>query len=201
MRRLFQCAAAIPFAMTLAGSCAAGFVMYVSEGQPWGYPAQEQWFIDAGTYTTIDFVGLAPQPLSNQYAHLGVTFPGNDHTYTSPFLSDGYGVVGGLPWGPSIEVKFDQPRTAFAVLFPGLAYLKLFSGGVLIHTSGAWNIGALSFIGLIGDQPFDEVHIIDPLGDVHIDNIYFGAAIPGPGAMAPLMAWGLLSGVGRRRRR
>lgn len=183
-------------ASQLPSSSHADFVHYVND---WPFaPPPEQWFIDVGTYTTIDFVGLAPQPLSNQYAHLGVTFPGNDHTYTSAILSDGYGVVGGLPWGPSIVVKLDQPRTAFAVLFPGIAYMKLYYQGSLIFTSGDWAQGDLSFIGLIGDQAFDEVHIIDPLGDVHIDNIYFGAVIPSPGVLTMLMA--AMCGVGRRRR-
>jgi len=183
--------------LTLCGSASAAFVQYVND---WPFaPPPEQWFADAGPVTTLDFVGLAPQHMSDQYSHLGATFTGDDFAYTSFIASDGFGIKGGALWGGSIEFKFDQPRTAVAILFPGIAYLKLLLRGEVIYSSGAWNVGELSFIGLIGDQPFDEVHIIDPLGDVHVDNIYFGAAVPGPGVLAALLP--ALGGLTRRRGR
>jgi hypothetical protein len=200
MLRPIRPPAVIAMALALSGTSSAAFVEYLND---WPFvPPPEQWFIDAGPVTTLDFVGLAPQQMTNQYADLGVIFPGNDFAYTSFICSDGFGLKGGLPWGGSIELKFDQPRTAFAVLFPGDAFLKLFWQGQLIFTNGGWGSSPwapLAFIGLIGDQPFDEVHIIDPLGSVHIDNIYFGASVPGPGVLSVLLPALCWSGRGRRR--
>jgi len=185
-----------PLVLSLSLRTHAGFVGYVNDWP--SAPSPDQWFIDAGPVTTLDFVGLAPQHMSDQYSRLGVTFTGDDFAYTSFIASDGFGIKGGALWGGSIEFKFDQPRTAVAILFPGTAYMRLFLQGELVYESGAWNIGELSFLGLIGDQPFDEVHIIDPLGSVHVDNIYFGAAVPGPGVLAALLP--ALGWTGRRRR-
>ena len=141
--------------------------------------------------------------VTDQYADLGVLFTdGNDFINDAPTLPDGFALNGmGTPFLIDINLAFDRPRTAVAMDFPGTGQFQLFSEGELIYTS-TWDIappGETIFLGLLSDQPFDAVRILDPTGSLaFIDNVFFGDVIPTPGAMA-LFAVAALTA--RRRRR
>ena len=97
-------------------------------------------------------------------------------------------------------MAFDRPRTAIAVDFPGGVLFQLFyEGEVVYNSSGIGSPDDVNFFGVISDLPFDAAKIRNPAGGgMVIDNLFFGNAIPAPGAMA---LFAVAAITARRRRR
>ena len=165
------------------------------------YTNKAAWDGVAGTYSTVTFAELPLFTLiTSQYANLGVLFTdGSDYTHgfsMNTFPNDGYGLNGALD---TTTLQFSQPMYTIAADFPGRLIYHLFWQGQLFYSSSNFGgFGSGHFAGLISDQPFDKVFIVDPNGDLFIDDIHFGPAIPAPGALA-LAA--IASVMHRRRRR
>ncbi len=163
--------------------------------------ARQAWQNDAGAYTTIDFTGFpANTIITNQYQDQGILFTdGTDRiTYNiNAFPNDGVGLRGVLD---EIHVSFLQPTQSIAVDFPGGILIQLYNNGQLVFTSPdvfAFNPGG--FLGLISDMPFDAAVILDPAGNVNIDDLFFGPPIPAAPAAA-IFALAALFPKSRRRR-
>jgi len=164
------------------------------------YTSKSEWEAAAGAYTTIDFTGYTSGTIiTNQYASPGVIFTeGNDRINDSiAFLNDGWGLNGSFD---TFTLSFSQPMRTVACDFPGHLQIKLYYQGTLIHTNPFWFGGSTSasFGGMISDQPFDRAVVLDPLGDVFVDDLHFGQGIPAPGVL-PLLGLALLAS--RRKRR
>jgi len=83
--------------------------------------------------------------------------------------------------------------------YPGHLKITLFVDGVQLAPAHEWlHSGVDHFSGLISDQPFNGVKLEDPTDQaLFIDDIFFGGAVPAPGAAALL---GLALCARRRRR-
>jgi MYXO-CTERM domain-containing protein len=186
---------AIVFRGIVAWSVMAAFAVPTSAGFSWTVDKQE-WLTSVPSYTKLDFVLPGGEVLGEQYAALGVHFPdGNDVVVANGSFDDLWGVKGGFFQGPDIHLTFDTAQQWIAIDFPGSAIIDLYSQGSLVYSSPQFGQG---FLGLIGTTTFDEARIISPFGSIHVDNIYFGAPIPGPAPMALVALAALTS---RRRRR
>lgn len=166
----------------------------------------DQWFGNAGAYSTITFTEFPYGTLvADQYSSLGIHFvepQGNWIYSTGSFAQDGWGLQG----ENSIDMRFDTPMRGLAVYYPGIVKAQFFSGDQLVY-SWTQNFGGGSnkFAGFFGDVAFDRVVFKNaqnppPWGDVYpvyFDNLYF-TTVPAPGAAASLL--GILA-IARRRRR
>ena len=159
-----------------------------------------KWQAAAGSFSTVDFTGFPVGTfITDQYADLGVLFTdGNDSIhFAGSFTIDGAGLDGN---GDTV-VAFAEPMVALAIHFPGFAQVELFVKSRSIYLSevisgpGAFDLG---FLGVISTLPFDSAALIDPIGEVAIENLYFGPPIPSPGTLTAL-ALGLLLRATRRR--
>jgi hypothetical protein len=152
------------------------------------------------TYTTLDFVFPQPVLLTTQYLSLGVSFPAQEEVAAplgAAFPLDGWGIWGAGLADNDIHLKFATPQKWIAAHYPGKVSYQLISNGAVIFTSLPFSAPGLSdFYGVVSELEFDEVKLINPSGQLYVDNIYFG--IPTPGAMA-VLAGGFLRS--RRRRR
>jgi len=159
-----------------------------------------EWQSAAGSFSTVDFTGFPVGTfITDQYTELGILFTdGNDSIhFAGSFTLDGAGLDGN---GPT-DVAFAQPMVAIAIHFPGFAQVQLFSGGDSLYLSppvSGGGAGALGFLGVISTRLFDAARLIDPFGEVAIENLYFGPPIPAPGALT-VLAVGLLVRTKRRR--
>lgn len=162
---------------------------------------KQAWLNAAGTPTKIDFSGFAQNTIiTTQYLPLGVDFvDGTDRIhYTSSFVEDGVGINGAFD---ESRLVFTQPMRTLAFDYPGNIQFTLISNGQTIYTSAIiFGGGVGAFVGVISDQAFDTVQIVDPTGDLFYDNLYFGATVPAPGAWLALMLGGAATGIARRRR-
>jgi hypothetical protein len=165
------------------------------------YTNKASWQAAAGIYSTITFAELPVNTLvTNQYSNLGVVFTdGSDYIdgfYPNTYLNDGYGLNGALD---DTWLAFSQPMYTIAVDYPGSVDVSLYLEGQLIYASSHFHIpgGLGGFAGLVSDVPFDTVHLTDIESGLFIDDLHFGPTIPASGAMALLIAAGL---VQRRRR-
>ena len=161
-------------------------------------------WVDAvgGDFTTIDFTGFpAGTIITDQYQHLGVDFVSDSQDRIS-------GPINGYPndlWGlrgfTDVTLAFSSPIQWFAMDFPGDMRVELTLRGEHVANSGWFGMsGAGHFGGVISDQPFDGVRLLDPVANtVDLDDIHFGPPIPAPGALAALALAGLAP-RGRRRR-
>lgn len=169
-------------------------------------PAAFQMFFDkpswegaVSTYTALTFADLGgPTHVTNQYAHLGVTFlNGDDVVWFSDYLypQDGWGIDANA----NCHLKFDFDIYAIGVWHPGNMALKLYNDGQLVFSFPFFPGGGTNwFGGVVGTVPFDEVIIYDFFDpQINIDDIYF-AAIPAPSVWLAMVG-GLMVG-GRRRR-
>jgi len=151
------------------------------------FTSKPAWQAAAGAHTTIDFTGFdVGTIITTQYQSLGVIFTeGNDRINAlQSFVNDGFGLNGVID---TFTLAFSQPMRTIACEFPGSLQFKLYSQGQLIHTSTIFgNVGTGFFGGLISDQPFDSAIVIDPQGDVYVDDLHFGQGIPGPCTMVVL---------------
>jgi MYXO-CTERM domain-containing protein len=190
-------------ALPFIASCFVCSVALADDVQWFNNPLEQDWWDAVGSVTTIDFTGHEHfEPLSDQYAHLGITFSGTVHFMESGlFINDGWGMRGFMgAW-----IHFDNPINWIAADFPGNLGYELYSGDELIYTSFEFGVGGTgNFGGLISSKPFDRVFIWEQPGTdgffiPHIDDLHFGAfAVPAPGALGVV---GLALLVHRRRRR
>ena len=161
---------------------------------------KSEWEAAVGAFTTLDF-DIQPQgtPITNQYAHLGVNVTGAAFSHSAPgYVNDEWGMfASGGAW-----VHFNSPQNWVAVDYPGEIQIQLFQLGVLIYTSTYFvPSGTGNFAGLWSPIPFDEVHLrrLAPSSvNVFIDDLHFGALVPGPSALGLL---GIACIFPRRRRR
>jgi hypothetical protein len=196
-RTLALAASALVFC--LFASATAGFVEYKQDQSGWESAVGRQ-------FTTLDFNFGQQVLVTDQYLAQGALFTdGNDFTQfnANAFPNDGWGLLGGFgPFGTSqITVQFTQPMHWIAVDHPGSLYIELFSGGQMIYSSSGsgYQQPTPHFMGIVSDISFDRARIVNPFSTtVFIDNLYFGAPIPAPGAVGLLGALGLLPA--RRRR-
>jgi hypothetical protein len=198
LNNLLQTIVASLFAMlSLSAVTAADDVQWFNQNM------RDEWWGAVGDVTTIDFTGHEHfEPLSDQYAHLGVTFEGTVSAVNwEIFINDGWGMRGFMgAW-----VYFDQPMNWIAADHPGTLGYELYLGDELIYTSFTFGgSGTGQFGGLISTKPFDRVFLwnqpgIDGVFISYVDDLHFGAfAVPAPGALG-VVALALL--VNRRRRR
>jgi len=170
---------------TLLVTLAFVSVSRLAQGGVQEFTNRQAWFDAAGSITTIGFADLPNDTLvTTQYAELGATFTdGVDLVlYNEGFLNDGVGLNGAFD---QIAIEFAQPMQAIGVDFPGGIQLTLVYHGVPFYTStGFVGPGEGAFGGIISSNPFDGVLIIDPRGDVFIDDLHFGPPIPAPPAIA-----------------
>ncbi len=154
---------------------------------------------NSASFATMDFVFPQPVLLTTQYLPLGVTFPDVEEVAAPlgvAFPLDGWGIWGaGLADG-DVHLKFQTPQKWIGAHYPANLLYQLLSGGNVIYTSPSHGgFGPGLFYGVVSDQMFDEVKIINQSGELYIDNIYFG--VPAPGAVS---VFGLWFASGRRRR-
>jgi hypothetical protein len=151
------------------------------------------------TFVTIDFTGFAHlEPLTDQYASLGILFTDGDDRirHHNNFPNDGQGLFGN-PW--SVTVEFEQPQSAIGIEHWASTRFELYYHGAsigisqqFIHSGNGW------FSGITSTMPFDKVRIYHPSGgDTNVDDLFF-SSIPTPGI---LPAFGILMLTQRRRRR
>ena len=140
----------------------------------------EPWEAAAPQFVTLDFTGLdIPGVLSvtNQYAQFGVYFPDWNEVVveSGSFVNDGWGVRGYVFPPGEIHLVFDVPRNAIAIHFPGCIFMDLYLDGQLVHTeSGECAQEQQGFVGIISDDPFDEVWLSEAPGSPFVDDIYVG---------------------------
>jgi hypothetical protein len=165
----------------------------------------QQWQSAVTSYSTLTFTDLPHQTVvTTQYSHLGITFTdGNDFTHVSPsFPSDGHGLVSTQATGfANITMSFPERTYWLAFDYVGGLQVELFNNGNLIFTSNTYLAGFNPFVGLISTEPFDLALAhdwFDPT--VAVDNIHFGPAIPGPGALT-LLGLAPIALTGMRKRR
>lgn len=194
--------------LTLSALALAGVTACSLQGGLTTFTDLTEWTTATSGVTTIEFSDLpAGTFVTDQYAPLGVTFtPGDDQIDFLPSIypSDGYGLFGGyngLAVPLPIIMEFSTPITSIGIRFPGSTKFELYSNGIKIGvTQNFFAIGdPTSFAGVISDIAFDRVVIPPVLGNVSMDTLFFGGAIPGPGALAVLLG-GAVALRGRRRR-
>jgi hypothetical protein len=164
------------------------------------YRDKGEWEAAAGSFSTADFTGFPDNtPIDEQYAYLGVHFvDGYDFVILDPeyttFLNDGAGLDG----NQLIDLVFDVPRSSIAADFPGFLTIELCYQDELFYTSNEFGVGGVgNFGGLVSTEPFDRAVLIDPPGQVFLDDLHFGPPIPAPSALCIVSAVLL---VARRRR-
>jgi hypothetical protein len=161
---------------------------------------RDEWEAAVGGFTTVDFTGYPHgTPVSDQWAHLGVTFEGNVIIHESSlYHNDGFGLFGsGGAW-----VHFHSYMDSIAADFAGLLAFALYDDNELVAEIGLFGGGGTGFfVGLISEIPFNKVYLFrpEPFDNlVFIDDLHFGAlVVPAPGALA---LFGLALAFNRRRR-
>lgn len=166
---------------------------------------RQLWFDAVGQLGDTMHITFTEFPLgtvvTTQYQpQYGFSFlDGNEGIVHSNFtyLNDGFGIDGNL----RTTVLFDKPQSWIAFDLPGLAKIELFSNDELFHFSFFGGGGPGHFAGLLSDQPFDKVVILDPSdSNIAFDDMYFGA-IPSPSALLLWSGWFLVQNRSGRRRR
>jgi len=171
----------IPCAVVLLSSCGRFAHAAVSS-----YTNRASWeSAVSNDFTTIDFLGLPHDTfITDQYAaDYGVTFFG-ENLITGPtpgFANDHWGL-----FSPNNNrFAFSLPQNWIAVDYPGAIKFQIFNQGLLIYTSPRFLPGGLgNFAGLVSDAAFDEVLLFKHPGggtSVFVDDLHWGAAVPGPG--------------------
>jgi hypothetical protein len=165
---------------------------------------KNQWLSAIGSHEFIGFTGFPEfTTITTQYQEQGITFTdGNDFIFiTGSFPSDGHGLVSSDTSFPgTVHMSFEQPRYAIAFEFTGRIQIELYENGSNIFTSIHYVDGFTPFVWFLSTVPFDAAIALDPVDSIlTLDNVYFGAAVPAPGALLGL-AFGSMCVVGRRRR-
>jgi len=156
----------------------------------------DEWFAAANTEVTeIDFTGFAfGTPITDQYADVGLLLDPWANIYQSGNLhNDGWGVHADAVPGGRFQAVLDAPRYAFAASWSGSDAPIFRMGEEVVAMSDDYGGSPWLFVGYISDEPFDSVEFwITP----SVDNIWFGAPVPAPGALTLV----LTIGIARRRR-
>jgi hypothetical protein len=151
--------------------------------------------------TRIDFADLGryPATLTNQYAHVGVTFDATLGDWIAvsdypPFEVDGFGARG-LSSINEHDVVFSHPIQHFGLWNNGGASIELYDGSRIV---AAFSFLTLEdgFFGFASDQAFDRIRFRNTAPS--FDDIVFTTLIPAPGATVLVVVGCLCSG--RRRR-
>jgi hypothetical protein len=165
---------------------------------------KDEWISMVGEFTTIDFTGFTHgEHISDQYAHLGVTFSSAGSVQfleSDIFVNDGWGMYG--QGGGGVWLDFDTPMNWIAADHPGVLWIALYYNDELIIEIGAFGGGGTGFFaGLISEKPFNKAKLFrePPFANlVGVDDLHFGAlAVPAPGAIA---MFGLAFAFNRRPR-
>jgi hypothetical protein len=183
--RLPLASAVVGLGLVTAGSVQADVEVFFDRAE---------WDAAVGPVTTLDFTGFPEgTTITDQYADVGAIFTDglNFTWFNSVFKNDGVGLDG----YDEINVAFDTPQLWVAVDFPGYIGFRLFFHGEIVHESGYGDPGNGWFVGLVSDEPFDSLMLIEPASDVEIDDLHFG--VPAPGSIALLVVAALRP---RRRR-
>jgi hypothetical protein len=136
-----------------------------------------QWIAAVGDYITIDFTGFPVFTfITDQYKQLGVSFvdPANLINGPNPdsYPNDGWGLDG----NSYIELSFSSPQHWLAADFPDATLIQLYLDGEFVNAGAAW----FGFDGVVSDIPFNAAILLDfSPGQVHIDDLHFGAQAPG----------------------
>jgi len=179
--------AAVVAVMSLVIPSSASIVSYTNHAA---------WSDAAGPATSIFFTEIEGPWVTDQYADLGVTF--QNHVLWESFEvfpNDGVGLVANPDFTGFITMEFDAPRNSVGVDIVSPHKLFLYRGDELIGSSIL--SPHVPFLGVTSTEPFDRV-IVASTGVSVIDNLYFGAPIPAPGALVVVAFAGLMRG--RRRR-
>lgn len=169
----------------------------------YGNSDRDAWFDDVGagatSITTIGFDDLGNAIVTDQYAHFGVIFDGDNGTIGEDFgiYNDGWGLRG----QPNIAFEFDSPRNAIAADYPGSIRFSLYLDGDLVGIEDFFTINFGNFAGLVSEVSFDSVVVERAIatGDpTFIDDLHF-ATIPAPSALVPVLIVSLYRCRGRRR--
>lgn len=184
---------AISVALTAQPSVFGGVVIHTSYAS-WSAAV-------GGGDAKINFNLGSAQELFDQYAGLGVHFNGT--LQTGPISSasdpDGWAAVTLFPTF-AMTVDFDSDQTGGAFDLASLFKVSLFNNGLLVGEVPQINTFGPVFRGLTSDEPFDRLVLQALPGNApgHLNNMYVGNPVPGPGAAAIVMM-GLCS-LRRRRR-
>ncbi|MFK7958884.1 MAG: PEP-CTERM sorting domain-containing protein [Phycisphaerales bacterium] len=161
------------------------------------YDGLEAWQAATGPTSTITFAefGQPIFPITDEYAHLGVSFEPTQVPQARPgsFL-DGWGVSTTVAsnW---LSVYFDEEITEFAFIAPSTTVLRLLRDSEVIHYVA---LPGNEVHGFVSDIAFDEIRISNGTGLNAVDDIHF-TTIPAPATPLLLMAAGM-AGARRRRR-
>jgi hypothetical protein len=162
-------------ALLLSGSAPGGVTQF-------NYYEEEAWWNAVGNVATITFTEVPPWTVvTDQYQELGIVFTdGNDLIQCCSkvtYPKDGAGLAG----NPTITVQFATPQNWIAADFPGCLNYVLYNQGKFVGWTNQLGGGGYGFFGgLMSNLPFDEVLISDIFCSyVHIDDLHFGAALPG----------------------
>ena len=166
------------------------------------YTNKQQWQTAVGDFTQITFQELPPATwVSDQYAHLGITFDLTSSNFSqiqtsSAFANDGVGLNSFGPYDvPWPRLLFTNLTYAVACDNPAsFANFWLYHQGIQI--GNATVVSGSPFKGIISTVPCDEVRYMPKL----IDDLYFGPPIPAPGVLALLGLAACIVRLGRRRR-
>lgn len=176
--------------LTVAGSLSAGQIEFFE---------RVDWEDAVDSFTTIDFTGFPGGTfITDQYSDLGIEFTdGNDSIFPNEgsFVNDGVGLDG----NGDIAVAFDEPQAWIAAEFPGMLQFELYRAGELVYESSIFSRDPIdNFFGLVFADRFDMAILVDPGDDAEIDDLLFGAPVPGSPAFGLL---GLIATIRGRRRR
>ncbi len=160
------------------------------------YEDKFNWEAVVGEFTTIDFTDYPSNTvITDQYLDQGILFTdGDDIIAVGSYFNDSRGLHGdGI-----ITVVFIEPMNWIGVDYPGAVKYELFNDGQLLYASSDFGeYGAGHFAGLVSSVQFDKVILSDWVdGYVAIDDLHFGAFVPGAGSGILLIFYGVF---GRRR--
>lgn len=134
----------------------------------------EAWAQAAGGLLQANrFADLAPgEIVTGQYAWAGATYlDGDDYTLPYDFSTDGMILQG----EGRIRITFDRPITGIGVDYPGAMRIVAYRGGEIVFTSPDFgDRGYGHFAGLVSDQWFDSVELLDWFDDrAFADDIHY----------------------------
>ena len=173
---------AMSVALAAQGSVFGGVVIHTSYAS-WSAAV-------GGGDAKIDFNLGSAQELFDQYAGLGVHFNGT--LQTGPISGsgdpDGWAAVTLFP-SFAMTVDFDGDQTGAAFDLASLFKVSLYNNGTLVGEVPQINTFGPVFRGLTSDQPFDRLVLQALPGNApgHLNNMYVGNPVPGPGGAAIAM--------------
>jgi hypothetical protein len=139
---------------------------------------KDEWMALVESFDTIDFTGFpAGTLITTQYASRGLVFTDRHDFARSDkcdYPNDGEGLFGGFDQRLDVHIHFRAAQFSFAIEHRYCNAVLLYRDGELVFESPCLD----GFIGLLSDEPFDEVHVVGgAVGKVHIDDLHFGPPI------------------------